>query len=128
MIYVRIRTSALGPDFPRERFLRTPISLIRWLLREIDDRDKGQANLQALPVARLTQILLHVAHNFSGSKRPAPKINAKEFLPFPDWRPASSQAAGPEASTKFVLTELGRQRRIPIHVLTALMTPIEQRP
>lgn len=108
--------------------MRTPISLIRWLLRELDDRDKGKANLQALPVARLTQVLLQIAHGFSGSKRPAPKLDTKDFLPYPDWRPASSQADGPEPGTKFVLTELGRQHRIPVHVLTALMTPIEQRP
>lgn len=108
--------------------MRTPISLIRWVLREIDDREKGQTNLQALPVARLTQIVLQVAHGFSGSKRAAPKINTRDFLPYPDWRPSASQADGPEPGTKFVLTELGRQRRIPIHVLTALMTPVEQRP
>ena len=128
MIYVRIRTSALGPDFPRERFLRTPISTLRWVLRVIDDREKGQANLEAVPVARLTQIVLQVAHGFSGSKRAAPKINAKDFLPYPDWRPASSQADGPSNPTKFVLATLGRKRLLPAHVLAALMTPVEQRP
>lgn len=120
--------SALGSDFPRERFLRTPLTVIRWILRELDDRDKGQANLQALPIARLTQIVLQVAHGFSGSKRPAPKIEAKDFLPWPDWRPASQQADGPTAPTKFVLADLGRKQLLPIHVLTALMTPIERRP
>ena len=125
---MRLRTSALGSDFPRERFLRTPINVIRWVLREIDDREKALANLGALPVARLTQILIQIAHGFSGSKRPAPKTEVKDFLPFPQWRPASQQADGPEPGTKFVLTELGKQRRIPIHVLAALMTPVEQQP
>lgn len=120
--------SALGDDFPRERFLRTPISIIRWALREIDDRDKALANLTALPVARLTQILIQIAHGFSGSKRPAPKLEIKDFLPYPDFRPASHTADGPDAGTKFILTELGKQRRIPIHVLTALLTPVEQQP
>lgn len=127
-IYVRLRTSALSDDFPRERFLRTPISVIRWALREMDDRDKALTNLSAVPVARLTQILIQIAHGFSGSKRPVPKTQIKDFLPFPQWRPASQQAEGPEPGTKFILTELGKQRRIPIHVLAALMTPVEQQP
>ena len=120
--------SAIGVDFPRERFLSTPITTIRWILRELDDRDKGQANLEALPIARLTQIVLNVAHGFSGSKRPAPKSDAKDFLPWPDWKPASTQADGPTGPTKFVLADLARKQLLPIHVLTALMTPIERRP
>ena len=120
--------SPLGEDFPRERFLRTPISTIRWVLRQLDDQEQSQANLAALPVARLTQIVLQVAHGFSGSKRAAPKTKVQEFLPFPDWRPSATEADGPDQPTKFILTELGRQRRIPVHVLTALLTPMEQRP
>jgi hypothetical protein len=120
--------SPLGEDFPRERFLRTPISTIRWLLRQLDDHEQSQANLQALPTARLTQIVLQVAHGLSGSQRASPKTKVQEFLPFPDWRPSSAEAEGPDQPTRFILTELGRQRRIPIHVLTALLTPVEQRP
>jgi hypothetical protein len=128
VIYVRIRTSALGADFPADRFLRTPINTIRWMLRVIDDREKGQANLEAVPVARLTQILIQIAHGFSGSKRAAPKINVRDFLPYPEWRPASSQADGPSNPTKFVLASLGRKQMLPAHVLAALMTPVERRP
>ena len=120
--------SPLGDDFPRERFLRTPVSTIRWTLRQIDDREQSKTNLQALPTARLTQILLQIAHGFSGSKRAAPKTKVQEFLPFPDWRPSTMEAEGPDQPTRFILTELGRQRRLPIHVLTALLTPTEQRP
>lgn len=86
------------------------------------------ANINALPVARLTQILIQIAHGFSGSKRAAPKFELKDFLPFPDFKPSSQQADGPTPGTKFVLTELGKQRRIPMHVLTALLTPVEQQP
>lgn len=120
--------STLGADFPRERFLRTPISTIRWVLRQLDDREQAQANLEALPTARLTQILLQIAHGFSQSKRAAPKTKVQEFLPFPNWRPATAEADGPDQPTRFILTELGRQRRVPIHVLAALLTPSEQRP
>jgi hypothetical protein len=128
VIYVRLRTSALGDDFPQERFVRTPISVIRWALRELDDRDQALANLHATPVAQLTQILIQIAHGFSGSKRPAPKMELKDFLPFPNWHPAGHQADGPDSATKFVLSELGKQRRIPIHVLTALLTTAERQP
>lgn len=120
--------SPLGEDFPRERFLRTPISTIRWALRQVDDREQSQANLEALPTARLTQILIQIAHGFSGSKRAAPQTKIQEFLPFPDWRPSSMEADGPDQPTRFILTELGKQRRLPIHVLTALLTSAEQRP
>lgn len=120
--------SALGEDFPRERFLRTPISTIRWVLRQLDDREQAQANLEALPTARLTQVLIQIAHGFFGSRRAAPKTKVQEFLPFPNWRPATAEADGPDQPTRFILTELGRKRRLPIHVLTALLTPAEQRP
>lgn len=120
--------SALGEDFPRERFLRTPVSTIRWVLRQIDDREQAQANLDALPTARLTQLVIQIAHGFSGSERAAPKTKVQEFLPFPDWRPATAEADGPDQPTRFILTELGKQRRLPIHVLTALLAPAERRP
>lgn len=120
--------SALGEDFPRERFLRTPISTIRWVLRQIDDREQAQANLEALPTARLTQLVIQIAHGLSGSKRAAPKTKVQEFLPFPNWRPATAEADGPDQPTRFILTELGKQRRLPIHVLTALLAPAEHRP
>lgn len=120
--------SALGEDFPRERFLRTPISTIRWVLRQIDDREQAQANLEALPTARLAQLVIQIAHGLSGSKRAAPKTKVQEFLPFPDWCPATAEADGPDQPTRFILTELGKQRRLPIHVLTALLAPAERRP
>lgn len=127
-MYIRIRCSALGDDFPRERFVSTPIAVIRRVLREIDDQEKGLANLNALPVARLTQLVIQIAHGFSGSKRPAPKLEVKEFLPYPDWRPNTQAVHGPSEGTRFVLTELGGKRKLPIHVFTALVTVIEQRP
>ena len=123
-----MRASALGADFPRERFLRTPVSTIRMVLRELEQREQAEANLNALATARLTQLVIQVAHGFSGSKRPAPKIAAKDFLPYPDWRPIATEADGPDQPTKFVLSELGQKRMIPIHVLAALMTPADQRP
>jgi len=98
------------------------------VIRELEQREQAEANMNALATARLTQLVLQVAHGFSGSKRPAPKVAVKDFLPYPDWRPIAAEAEGPDQPTKFVLSELGQKRMIPIHVFAALMTPAEQRP
>lgn len=119
-VYFRVRSSAIGGDFTPERFLRTPISTIRWLLRQIDDHDCARANTHSVTTARLTGVLIQVAHGFSGSKRPAPKIQPREFLPFPDWKPEAATADGPDAPTKFILSELVRTRQVPLHVYAAL--------
>ena len=120
--------SALGPDFPQERFLRTPISTLRWVLAKLSDQEQAEANLLALPTARLTHTVIQIAHGFSGSNRAAPKLDIKSFLPYPDWQPAGAQAEGPSAPTRFVLTELAKRRALPVHVFTALMSPAEQQP
>ena len=84
--------------------------------------------MQALPVARLTQIVIQVAHGFSGSKQRAPKLNLKDFLPYPNWRPSGGEADGPDQPTKFVLTELAKRRALPMHVFSALMSSAERQP
>lgn len=106
--------------------MRTPISTLRHTFRYLDDREQAQANLQAVSTARLCQLVVQVAHGFSGSKKAAPKVSARDFLPFPDWRPSPEDAPGPDQSTRNKLAELGKQRLLPIHVLAALMTPPEQ--
>lgn len=126
-MYFRVRASPVGGDFTPASFLRTPISTIRWLLRQIDDYERGRANTQSVATARMATVLVQIAHGFSGSKRPAPKVQPKDFLPFPDWKPASATADGPDAPTKFVLTELVRTQRIPLHVYAALAAPITER-
>lgn len=117
----------MGQDFPAERFLRTPVRTVMWVLREMDDLEKGQANIHSISTAQLANLLLRVAHGFSGSKRAAPKSKPDNFLPFPGWRPAGTEADGPDQPTKFILSELLRGRRIPIHVFAALTTPASQR-
>jgi hypothetical protein len=119
-VYFRVRSSPVGGDFTPALFLRTPISTIRWLLRRIDDHERGLLNAQSVSTARLNALVVQVAHGFSGSKRPAPKVNARDFLPFPDWKPASVSAEGADPPTKFILSELVRTRRIPMHVYAAL--------
>ena len=120
--------SEIGADYPRERFLRTPVSTIRRVLRHLDDREQRKANEKALTTARLTQLVVQIAHGFSGSKKTPPKVNAKDFLPYPEWRPTSEEASGPDQPTKFVLTQLVREMRVPLHVYTALMTGQSSQP
>lgn len=126
-MYFRVRASPVGGDFTPASFLRTPISTIRWLLRQIDDHERGHLNAQSAATARMATVMVQIAHGLSGSKRPAPKVQAREFLPFPDWKPASATADGPDAPTKFVLSELVRTQRIPIHVYAALATTVTER-
>ena len=115
-----MRASAVGGDFTPERFVRTPISTIRWLLRQIEDDERGRMNMSSLSTAKMTAILIQIAHGFSGSKRSAPKTAPRDFLPFPDWKPSAAPADGPSAPTRFILTELVRTRRIPMHVYAVL--------
>lgn len=120
-----MRASPLGIDFPREVFLRTPVTAIRRVLHELDQREQSQANVDALTTARLTQLVLQIAHGFSGSKRPAPRITAKDFLPYPDWKPEGRASDGADQPTRFILSELGRRGELPVHVLAALMASAE---
>lgn len=52
----------------------------------------------------------------------------EDFLPFPNWKPSNLEAEGPDQPTKFILSELLRNRQIPMHVFVALITPAENRP
>jgi len=63
-----------------------------------------------------------VAHGLSGSKKPAPQIKPKDFLPFPNWDEANSNSKETaDEATRFVLSQLIQKRRIPVHVFVALM-------
>jgi hypothetical protein len=85
-------------------------------------------NTESVTTAQLTTVLVKIAHGFSGSKSAAPKVQPRDFLPFPDWKPASDVADGPDAPTKFILSELVRTRCIPLHVYAALATGATGRP
>lgn len=98
------------------------------MLSQLDDQEKSQANIRAITAARLTNLVLQVAHSYSGSKKAGPKSSPEDFLPFPHWKPANSQAEGPNQPTKFILSELLRNRQIPVHVFVSLTTPPSQRP
>lgn len=83
--------------------------------------------MQALATARLTTTLIQIAHGLSGSKGPAPKLQPKDFLPYPDWQPDTETSEGPDEITRYTLGHLAKAQRIPVHVFAALVTPAERR-
>lgn len=123
---MRLRMSELGQDFPRERFVSTPVSTIRKALAVVEQEEQRKANINAYTTANLTQIVLGIAHGFSGSKGRPLSVKAKDFLPFPDWQPnKSDDSRSLDSSTRFILTKLQKENRIPAYVFVSLMTPIE---
>lgn len=120
--------SRLGSDFSEARFVRTPISIINRLLEEISDNEQAAANINSMTTATLTNLVLQIAHGFSGSKRPGPKSKPQDYLPFPSWAPKNKKSQQLSDITKKVLSTLIRQQRIPMHVFTSLMTPPNESP
>jgi len=115
--------SALGSDFPRTEFVRTPIRLINEALKEVSDHEQATANINSMTTANLVNVVLQVAHGLSGSKRNAPKVKTKDYLPFPNWEPESISRTKLDESTKKVLVALVKARKLPMHVFSSLMTP-----
>lgn len=93
----------------------------------MDELEQVRANLESITQARMADLMLKIAHGFSGSKKKAPNTKPKDFLPFPDYRPASAESDGPSEGTKFVLTELIRTFQIPMHVFVALNNRADDR-
>lgn len=123
MVYMRVRLSALGGDFPRERFVRTPIGILNKVLVLVDNDYQRKLNELSYTTAQLNQLLLSVAHGFSGSKGRRPQTKPQDFLPFPDWKPLNKESAtGPDSTTKALLFSLHKNHRIPVHVFTALIS------
>lgn len=76
--------------------------------------------------AKLCVQLVWTAYGFAGGKGPKPKVEVKDFLPFPDWRPLEdAPLQGPTPETRAVLTRLLRERRLPLPVYTELISPPE---
>ena len=114
--------SPLGGDFPRERFLRTPNSVLRKVLTVISDEEQRGANIHSRSAAHLAHLVMAIAHGFSKSGGGSLKVDATSFLPFPDWKPRSEESQGPDEGTKFVLAQLIQRRHIPLHIFTALVS------
>lgn len=121
-IYLRLRCSALSSDFPRERFLRTPVSVITRALEYIDSEEKRQHNVAASTTAKLCLQVIAIAHGMAGAKGKAPKLELKDFLPFPDWTPENVKPEGPSDETRRIMTSLLKQGLLPMGVYAQLIT------
>lgn len=118
--------SPLGDDFPKDKFLRTPISTINNVLHKMRDEEMRKANTASLTNAHIAHLVINIANSFAGSKRGAPKIKPKDFLPFPDWQPKTAPTSGADSATQFVLGVLISRSQIPLHVFSALMGKADQ--
>lgn len=121
-LYLRVRSSPLGGDFPRERFIRTPIQVITDILEWLDSEEQRTANLYSHAIGNLGVELAAIAHGFAGGKGKKPEIQPKDFYPYPNWKPLTDgPSAGPSAETKRILGQVFRRRHIPPHVYTHLL-------
>lgn len=120
---MRLRTSALGADFPRERFLHTPIRVILAALEFIDNEEQRQHNIAASSTAKLCMQLVSIAQGMSGSSAPL-KVKFEDFLPFPGWRPPEDDrgTTGPSPETRSVMGRLLRERRLPLPIYSQLIS------
>jgi hypothetical protein len=121
-IYLKIRMSPLGDDYPKEKFLRTPVQAIIPLLTHIDNEEQRANNISSLTTAKLCAQVLAIAHGMSGSKGKKPKIRVEDFLPFPDWSPDVEGNKGPNEATKKILSMLIRERKLPMYIFVQLMS------
>lgn len=108
--------------------MRTPIGLINHALKAISDHEQANANINSMTTATLTNLVLQVAHSFSGSKRNLHKSKPQDYLPFPNWEPEHSPTTQIDSATKKVLITLLRKRAIPMSIFTSLMTLPETQP
>lgn len=59
----------------------------------------------------------------AGTKGKAPKLELKDFLPFPDWSPENGKQEGPSEQTRSIMTALLKQGLLPMGVYAQLITP-----
>lgn len=82
------------------------------------------ADVQSFTTARLAALVVQIAHGMSGAKGPAPKITAKDYLPFGQAAQLSTTATdGPSEATKLVLIDVMKRGEIPPAVFHSLYTP-----
>lgn len=127
-LFIALRASPLGYAYPADVFIRTPVSHISWLLEEVNIINCEKANVVSYTAAQLTSVVLSVAYGFAGGKGPKPTLTPKDFLPYPDIERRRNRGAnkGPSEAAATLLKRLLRESRIPIHVFTALITPLTE--
>ena len=71
----------------------------------------------------MCNLMIQIAHGFSGSKKAPPKTTPKDYLPFPEWESlwgAHESINAPTEITKDILKNLLMARRIPMEVYITL--------
>ena len=124
-IYLVIRGSYIGADFPAERFLRTPLSTIRELLADIDFRTKYDSNVASVTAAQGVHYIIQYLHRQVYGDKNVPDAPPKGFLPFPELKhPSEGKEDEDEflkANTKKIIETLAVSGRIPLKVKDALL-------
>lgn len=124
-MYLIIRGSYIGADFPAERFLRTPLTTIRELLADIDFRAKHDANIVSATAAQGVHYLVQYLHRQVYGGQDAPTTEPQNFLPFPTLKhPSEGDDDGSsllKPQTKKIIEKLGETGRIPLKVKDALL-------
>lgn len=124
-VYLVIRGSYIGADFPAERFLRTPVSTIRELLSDIDFRAKYDSNVASVTAAQGVHYLIQYLHRQVYGEKDVPDAPPKNFLPFPELKHPSEGKDDEngllKASTKKIIEKLASTGRIPLKVKDALL-------
>lgn len=108
--------------------MRTPVSVIEKALKTTHSLEQERANRDASTVARLTTVMISIAHGFSGSKSRPPKVKVQDFLPYPDWKPESNINNLITDETTKILLRLLKRRQIPTYVFTALKSSPDEQP
>ena len=114
--------SAVGADYPKDVFTRTPVHALLEILAHIDNEEQRYSNINSVTTAKLCAQVMAIAHGMSGSKGKRPKINIEDYLPFPDWSPTAETRKGPDDDTKKILSSLIRERKLPMYVFVQLIT------
>ena len=114
-LYMQLRWTPLGNDYPKEVFLRTPLKLLGHLLSRWYEEEKRRANINSISTAKLSQVVLSVAQAMGGGKDPS-RTKISDFLPFE----LDDEKTEEENITKEILTKLVKSGRIPTHVVASL--------
>lgn len=82
------------------------------------------ADIHSFSTARLAALVVQIAHGLSGAKGPAPKVSAKDYLPFAQAAQLNTAAAdGPSEATKLILVDVMKRGEIPPAVFHSLLAP-----
>ena len=116
MVYTEFKATPIGQSISKDEFLLMPLQCIFEIIRVGGERDKRVANTYSLTTARLTSIVVAIAHSFSGDRHKAKEIPLSDYLPF-DLNPGDSAF---RMETRELLKKFIERRKLPVHVIAAL--------